>query len=339
MPTPIDAKHTSLRQDGLDLGAPIENEETLSDGGSRRRFQYGKIYYHPQVGAYECHGLILETYIALGEQANRLGYPITDESDHPSFFQGRINEFEAGELLYTPDVGMTTHFLVPQVAIKLADFISVGLGQGEALTLDRLAEILGPEAAQILGEIGNELPDLEFRRAFDSLSPDEIQGLVAAAVDANLDYIPPNFENFLEVLCPLRFDTDWLVGSFNQLFGLVETAYAVQPLENASVVGVTNPLFLDQRHLLPAPTGIGVLNAWLKGTDGSGCHFIDIEHAWLLNQDITDFHEDLPPAIPLLAGMNRRDSRGHGAGVLGVVAAVDNNKRLSHVACVLRIFA
>jgi serine protease len=52
---------------------------------------------------------------------------------------------------------------------------------------------------------------------------------------------------------------------------------------------------------------------------------IDIEHAWLLNQAGDDRHQDLPPNIPLIAGFNRQDQRGHGAAVLGVIAALDND--------------
>src|SRR5262245_11351258 len=63
--------------------------------------------------------------------------------------------------------------------------------------------------------------------------------------------------------------------------------------EGAGVVGTTNPRFWEQKYLLPAPDGIGVVHAWMKGADGRGCHLIDIEHAWLRSQHEFDQHEDL----------------------------------------------
>src|SRR5215471_12257686 len=181
MPTPIEEKRESLLKQGLDLGAPVQEEEAFADGGARQVFEFGVIYFHPDVGAFECHGLILVTYLAMGEQFSRLGYPITDESDHPFIPDGRINEFQAGELLFTPTDGVTVHFLVPTVIVKFADSIPIGLGQGEALSLNQLADVLGIAGEAAVAALADILPDLELRRVFDDLSPDEIADVVSRA--------------------------------------------------------------------------------------------------------------------------------------------------------------
>jgi hypothetical protein len=62
----------------LNLGFPVGVEETLYDGGSRQRYEFGAIYFHPSVGAaFESHGLILQTCLDLGEEQSRPGYPLT----------------------------------------------------------------------------------------------------------------------------------------------------------------------------------------------------------------------------------------------------------------------
>ncbi len=76
--TPIQDKFDFLLQSGLNLGAPVGIEETLPDGGSKQVYQAGAIYFHPRIGtAFECHGLILESYLQLGEQRSALGYPLS----------------------------------------------------------------------------------------------------------------------------------------------------------------------------------------------------------------------------------------------------------------------
>jgi hypothetical protein len=148
--------------------------------------------------------------------------------------------------------------------------------------------------------------------------------LIARAQLVDPTYVPPKFENFFEAICPEEFDSGAVVAALKQQKGLIEQAYIVAPTEDAGVVALTNPQFLQQRYLLPAPVGIGVAHAWFKGADGQGCHLVDIEHAWLLNRGGDDQHEDLPPNIPVIAGFNRQEDRGHGAAVLGVIAALDN---------------
>jgi Subtilase family/LGFP repeat len=321
MPTAIEEKHDSLIEDGLDLGEPIGEEETLDDGGSKQVYESGNIYFHPRVGApFECHGLIRDRYIELGEEKSRLGYPVTDEEDNPTVGGGRMNGFEEGALLFDPENGVSEHFVLPQVVVKFADSIPIRLGQGERLSLDQLADIVGVVGASSVAALGEILPGLEFGRFFDAVSPQVLEELIARATANAPEYVPPNFENCLEIVCPIGFDPDPLVAALAQLPGLVERVQTVVPAEPAGVVGTTNPRFIEQEYLFPGPLGIGVERAWDRGADGTGCRLIDVEHAWLLDPP----HEDLPPNITLLDGVNRQTERGHGTAVLGVIAALDN---------------
>jgi hypothetical protein len=140
--TAISDKHADLLQSGtLDLGPPVAAEENFTEGGSRQFFALGAIYFHPRVGAaFEAHGLILQTYVAMGEHLGGLGYPLSDEMDDPNVAGGRMNVFELGTLNFDPAVGVTTSFtdqpILPQVVVKLVDGIALGLDRGGVLDLD-----------------------------------------------------------------------------------------------------------------------------------------------------------------------------------------------------------
>jgi LGFP repeat len=93
--TAIDDKHALLRASVVDLGEPIGPETDLGDGGSMREYEFGTICFHPDVGAFEVHGLIRETYLnQWGGPLGRLGYPTSDETGVGG---GRLNTFELGE--------------------------------------------------------------------------------------------------------------------------------------------------------------------------------------------------------------------------------------------------
>jgi len=202
---------------------------------------------------------------------------------------------------------------LPQVIVKIVDDIALNLEEGGSLSLDQLAQIAPPGADAIIAAIRAALPDVILDRLFDDL-----QACVSDATSNDPTYAPPNFENFLEIICPPAFDTSPLVAALALWVGVVEFAYTVDPTEPAAVIGTTNPLFALQGYLAPAPDGIGVQSAWAKGADGTGVNLIDIEHAWFLA------HEDLPQNIPLLAGINGDKLPGHGTAMLGIIAAIDN---------------
>ncbi|HDR4765666.1 TPA: S8 family peptidase [Bacillus thuringiensis] len=77
--------------------------------------------------------------------------------------------------------------------------------------------------------------------------------------------------------------------------------------------------FSRQGYLEEAPLGINAPYAWgIKGGDGQGATFVDLEEGWLLN------HEDLVGQnIEFMSGKMSNDL-SHGTSVLGVVSAADN---------------
>ncbi|MGF9812154.1 LGFP repeat-containing protein, partial [Bacillus toyonensis] len=75
------------------LGLPTSNETPTFDGAGRfQTFKGGTIAWHPQIGAFEVHGLISAKWWELGRE--RYGYPITEETSTPDG-KGRYNHFRA----------------------------------------------------------------------------------------------------------------------------------------------------------------------------------------------------------------------------------------------------
>jgi Subtilase family/LGFP repeat len=331
--TAIDDKHAALLSSGvLNLGSPVGPEEELYDGGSVRQYEFGRIYFHPRVGAaFELHGLILATYLEQGAELSGLGYPVTDETDAPGVAGGRMNNFELGSMVFDPVSGVDVRFaepvLLPQVIVKVEDGIFVPLGPGGRLSLDRfVADIAGPDFEFVVELVRSLLPNLAFRRLFDSATGDEIQFLLDEARANDPEFAPPDFNNFLVIVCPPGFDTETLAGALSQLQGVVEYAYTAPVASDPAVSGTPNALFNRQGYLTPAPAGIGVQAAWARGADGAGTEFIDLEQGWFLG------HEDLPKGIRLIEGQNRKGSFPHGAAVLGEVVGIDNTRGVCGIA-------
>jgi hypothetical protein len=89
----IRAAYQRLRTVSGLLGYPTSNQTATRDGvGQFNTFQGGVIYLHPDVGAFEIHGAILERWRAIG--AETFGYPMTDETSTADGF-GRFNHFRA----------------------------------------------------------------------------------------------------------------------------------------------------------------------------------------------------------------------------------------------------
>jgi len=328
----IDEKFDQLLRSGLSLGAKLE-EDVNPDGGNKHVYEFGAIYFHQRIGApFECHGLILETYLSMGEQNSGLGYPVSDEEDDPSVPFGRLNRFEAGVLAFDPSIGVTPSFddgpiVVPRVVVKIEDAIPVAVDSGALLSLDEVAAMVGLSFDDLLLAAVRALaPEVALRKVFDELSGVDIQDLIATARANDSDYTPPSFDNFLVVDCPDGIDTEALAAAFEGLSGVVEYAYPEAQPSDPLVVATGNPFFVGQGYLGSGPTGIGVQAAWAKGADGSDTRFVDLERGWFLD------HEDLPKPIHLLDGINLRASFAHGTGVLGITVAVDNNKGVVGIA-------
>jgi hypothetical protein len=77
----IHSKYVAMGAEASILGYPTTDETGTPDGVGRfNHFQAGSIYWMPNTGAHEVHGLIREFWAANGWERNpNLGYPITDE--------------------------------------------------------------------------------------------------------------------------------------------------------------------------------------------------------------------------------------------------------------------
>jgi hypothetical protein len=98
--SPIAEKYAALGGAGGFLGKSVTSEKTAPDGiGKYQHFEGGSIYWSPQTGAHEVHGLIRARWAELGWEKSWLGYPMTDEIDMYDG-HGRVTKFEGGQLIW-----------------------------------------------------------------------------------------------------------------------------------------------------------------------------------------------------------------------------------------------
>lgn len=178
-----------------------------------------------------------------------------------------------------------------------------------------------PELIGILAEY----PNVTINRLFNSLNPKEIKNLGKEIKGS--DHISSNLLNYYIVETQDDIDVQALLTKFEKS-SLVETAYLqeeeappAERLPNLSVNPYDEPRLTRQGYLEPAPLGINAPYAWsIKGGDGKGTTFVDMEYGWLFN------HEDLVnQKIELISGQNKSEHHDHGTSVLGIVSAEDNN--------------
>ena len=102
---PITLKYFSFGGASGWLGATLTPIRTCPDGiGKYQHYANGSIYWHPQTGAHEVHGLIRARWSSLGWEKSFLGYPLTDESKCPDGI-GRYNHFQGGSIYWSPATG------------------------------------------------------------------------------------------------------------------------------------------------------------------------------------------------------------------------------------------
>lgn len=87
------------------LGYPLTDETVTPDGVGRfNHFQGGSIYWTPNTGAWEVHGVIRDKWASLGWETSCFGYPISDEEPASGDWT-RQSRFERGIILFSPDKG------------------------------------------------------------------------------------------------------------------------------------------------------------------------------------------------------------------------------------------
>ncbi|RZK88088.1 MAG: hypothetical protein EOO98_12955 [Pedobacter sp.] len=102
---PITVKYSSLGGATGWLGPALTGISNCPDGvGRYQHYANGSIYWHPNTGAHEVHGLIRARWQSMGWERSVLGYPVTDESKCPDNI-GRYNHFQNGSIYWSPSSG------------------------------------------------------------------------------------------------------------------------------------------------------------------------------------------------------------------------------------------
>ncbi|AZJ24151.1 hypothetical protein CT694_32030 (plasmid) [Bacillus wiedmannii bv. thuringiensis] len=178
-----------------------------------------------------------------------------------------------------------------------------------------------------LKRLFSENTELTLNRLFSSVNPIEIEKLSLYSKSFD-NQSANNLLNYYIVQAPNNIEIELLLKKF-EISPLVEEAYIQEKqiltppeiqLPDLSVNPYDDPRFKNQGYLEAAPKGINASHAWsIKGGDGKGTTFVDMEYGWLLT------HEDLVNKnIKLMSGQNISQHRAHGTSVLGIVSSEDN---------------
>jgi hypothetical protein len=99
-------KWAQLGWERSDLGYPTTDESVTPDGiGRFNHFQHGSIYWTPNTGAHEVHGVIRAKWAELGWEQSWLGYPISDEEPTSCSGWTRQSRFQYGIIFWSADQG------------------------------------------------------------------------------------------------------------------------------------------------------------------------------------------------------------------------------------------
>ena len=103
---PIAAKYLAWGGSNGSLGRPLEDISfTVAPGGLSAVFEHGRIYWHPQLGAFVARGEILKKYLAVGGSGSWLGLPASDEY---TTLGGRTQAFQHGKLSWSSTTNQVT---------------------------------------------------------------------------------------------------------------------------------------------------------------------------------------------------------------------------------------
>jgi len=217
-----------------------------------------------------------------------------------------------------------------RVVVKFRDGVDIPYEDGAERHLDRLG--IG-----LWGELAQRYPGARFDRLYKVVSPERITGLVAQAARRGDRYRTSNLLSYFVVEAPPGTDPSALAAAL-RTWPQVQEAY-VDPLDSAPGPSGTNPSMPGQTYLKPpataappAPQGaIDAEFAWRQpGGTGVNQKIVDLERGAKLDQD-----DIVGRSIaPRLYGIDNPDTKDrlHGAQVLCIVAAVDNNTGIVGIA-------
>ncbi|MFI6046921.1 LGFP repeat-containing protein [Nocardia sp. NPDC051321] len=102
----IEAEYDAAGGGGV-LGDPTSPESDAANGGKFQTFdRNAAIYWHPDTGAHELGGPILDKWRGLGAETGGLRYPVTSETSTP-VKAGRFSHFQGGSIYWS--VGTSAH--------------------------------------------------------------------------------------------------------------------------------------------------------------------------------------------------------------------------------------
>lgn len=219
---------------------------------------------------------------------------------------------------------MPTSAIPRRVVVKFHDTVDLPYEDGAGRHVTRLG--LGPWTA-----LAHDFEGIRLDRLFKVVEPGRLGELVSLARSRDDHYRPSNLRSYFVIRCPAGENPAALAAALRE-WASVDTAY-VDPLDQSPAPAGANPSHSLQTYLDPPATaappapqgGIDAKFAWAQpGGTGSNQKIVDLERgANPGQQDI------VARGISRLHGIDPvYDSaydRLHGAKVLCIVAAVDNN--------------
>lgn len=206
----------------------------------------------------------------------------------------------------------------PDVVVKFRNEV-------ELPYIDNLENYLVDKQLAPWKDLAAQFPGISIQRGYDS--PDEVQKLEDDAFGQDSPD-RPHLLKYFRVEAPLGTNRRALSKSIGA-WEITEFSYVPLPLAFPPAWPSSIPANLaDQRHLDPAPLGIGAEQIWSpvlnSPSHGDGMQFIDIERGWLLNHPsfmngVTPVFSVADPALSIPSVIPGEMS--HGTSVLGTVAA------------------
>ncbi len=171
-----------------------------------------------------------------------------------------------------------------------------------------------------------QFPGISLTPVFTLVDSARIVAVQDSARTKDAKYEAPDLVSFYSVAPPRGVPAESLAAHLLAASAIVADAYVVGPPDPPPQVhGMTgtNPLAARQGYREATPAGIGIVPARAAagapaGLDGRGVTFVDIEQGWKPDPDL--------PTLNYIIGVSRPAHAWHGAAVLGIVAARDDDQ-------------
>lgn len=185
-------------------------------------------------------------------------------------------------------------------------------------------------------QISDQFGTMSLRRLFTRVTPEQIKKLTEKAESLSPSYVAPDFLKYYVVSCPPGAHPEELAKAFRK-WQIVEHAYvslhfsvASPPVDPSDEMN-NRGNYVYQSYLQAAPGGVDAYYVWPKvdgtgfaGGSGANQRLLDIEYGWRLDHEDLIGHNITPPSTdPYSTNALYRD---HGTKVLGVIAAIDNDR-------------